>query len=427
MLIIKKYGLPQLFFIHRLKSANLKSELCENPYGSLVFLPPNLSKEIKTIMKKSMIIISLAVLTTMFCQNTTAQNKPLVAVLNFDVQGLDIKPDQMGNLVRLELEKLNKFEVIDRYDIKFISDQNKVNLDNCYGKICMLEIGTKLKAEKVISGSVELFGDQIVISIRMLDAGSGRMEKSVVKEFLNIPQELPLITQLTLNLLVDLPIDQTIMDKLTKKSSYESSINNPREVSLNLSGPRMGFTVFTGTNASILGSAVNKGGFGVTPVLSQFGYQFETQYLNEGKYQALVEWIPMVTGIDQGLFIPSLTLLNGLRNNVNGFEFGIGPTFAISTRSKGFIDSNNNWVKINDENKTPEGADTEYRLNSSGNPYLYTGLVLAVGKTVRSGKLNIPMNVYAVPGRQGWRFGFSFGFNAKTAKGSKNESPKLWL
>jgi TolB-like protein len=379
-------------------------------------------------MKKSMIIIALTVLSNLCFQETIAQNKPLAAVLNFDVQGLEIKPEQMGNLVRLELEKLNKFEVIDRYDIKFISDQNKVNLSNCYGKICMMEIGAKLKAEKVISGSAELFGDQIVLTIRMLDVSNGRMEKTVVKEFLNIPQEIPLITQLTLNLLVDAPVDQTVMDKLTKKSSYESSINNPKEVSLNLSGPRMGFAVFTGTNATILKSAVNKGGYGVTPILSQFGYQFETQYLNEGKYQALVEWIPMVTGIDQGLFIPSLTLLNGLRNNVNGFEFGIGPTFAISTRAKGYIDPNSNkWIEITNEIKTPEGADTEYRLNSSGDPYLSTGLVLAVGKTIRSGKLNIPMNVYAIPGRQGWRFGFSFGFNAKTAKGSKNESPKLWL
>jgi hypothetical protein len=162
-----------------------------------------------------------------------------------------------------------------------------------------------------------------------------------------------------------------------------------------------------------MSKSINSGGFEVTPILSQFGYQFEKQYLNEGKYQALVEFLPMISGIDQGLFIPSVTLMNGLRNNINGFEFAIGPTFAISSRSKGFITSDGEWSKITDENKAPINSDIEYRLDSKGDAYINTGLVIAVGKTIKSGKLNIPLNAYVVPGRNGWRCGFSFGFNAK--------------
>ena len=367
-------------------------------------------------MKNMYQIPKITVLTLFFLFINTAlfsQNKPITAVLYFDVQGLDIKPEAMGNLVRIELEKLSNFEVLDRYDIKYVSDQNQIKLDNCFGKTCMLEIGEKLKAEKVISGSVELFGDQIVFTIRMADVKSGRMEKAIVKQYLNLPKELPLMTELTLKELLGLPVEADVRDKLSKKSSYESSINNPGDISLNLSGPRMGFTIFTGTNATILNKPINSGGFEVTPILSQFGYQFEKQYLNEGKFQALVEFLPMVTGIDQGLFIPSFTVMNGLRNNINGLEFAIGPTFAISSRSKGYITSTGEWSKITDTNKAPTSADVEYRLDSKGDTYINTGLVLAAGKTIRSGKLNIPLNVYAVPGRNGWRFGFSFGFNAK--------------
>lgn len=367
-------------------------------------------------MKKTFRILTVcisAIILFLASTEAHAQNKPVTAVLYFDVQGIEIKPEAMGNLVRIELEKLNAYEVLDRYDIKYVSDQSQIKLDNCFGKTCMLEIGEKLKAEKVISGSVELFGDQIVFTIRMADVKSGRMEKAVVKQYLNLPKELPLMTELSLKELLGLPVEADVMDKLSKKSSYESSLNNPGDISLNLSGPRMGFTIFTGTNATIMNKPINSGGFEVTPILSQFGYQFEKQYLNEGKYQALVEFLPMVSGIDQGLFIPSLTVMNGLRNNINGFEFAIGPTFAISSRSKGYLTSDGEWSKITDSNKAPTGSDIEYRLDSKGDAYINTGLVLAAGKTIRSGKLNIPLNVYAVPGRNGWRFGFSFGFNAK--------------
>lgn len=367
----------------------------------------------KTNNKLTSIIFAFTFILTSLQVQVQAQNKPITAVLYFDVQGIDLKPEAMGNLVRIELEKLGSYEVIDRYDIKFMSEQSQIKLDNCYGKTCMLELGQKLKADKVISGSVELFGDQIVYTIRMAEIKTGRLEKAIVKQYLNLPKELPLMTELSLKELLGIPVETDVMDKLSKKSSYESSLNNPGDISLNLSGPRMGFTVFTGTNATVLNKPISSGGFEVTPILSQFGYQFEKQYLNEGKFQALVEFLPMVSGIDQGLFIPSLTVMNGLRNNVNGFEFAIGPTFSISSRSKGFISTEGEWIKINDNNTAPINADIEYRLDSKGESYINTGLVFAAGKTIKSGKLNIPLNVYAVPGRNGWRFGFSFGFNAK--------------
>jgi len=367
-------------------------------------------------MKTSFQNLTILIIILMWGINTNAQERPITAVLNFDVQGLDIKPEQLGNLVRIELEKLNKHEVIDRYDIKYISDKEKINMMQCFGKTCMTEVGEKLKAEKVISGSLELFGDQLIFTIRQLDMKTGRMEKSVVKQYLNLPKELPIMTEYALKEMFGLPIDQTVADKLSKKSSYESSLNNPDDIALRLSGPRMGFTILTGLNGEILNKPINQGGYAAYPVLSQFGYQFEKQYLNEGNYQALVEFIPMVTGIDQGLFIPSFTVMNGLRNNVNGFEFAFGPTFAVGSRSRGFVDASNQWIKITDEAIIPDGAAIEYRMDSKGDAYLNTGLVLAIGKTIKSGKLNIPLNAYVSPGRNGWRFGFSFGFNAKTPK-----------
>jgi len=121
----------------------------------------------------------------------------------------------------------------------------------------------------------------------------------------------------------------------------------------------------------------------------------------------------MITGLDQGLFIPSLTVMNGIRNNKTGWEFAFGPTVSIVKKAEGYFDENRNWVKMSaGENQTK--FKTETRLDSRGDPAFSTGFVIAAGKTFKSGALNIPVNLYFIPQSNGVRFGVSFGFNAKS-------------
>jgi hypothetical protein len=53
-------------------------------------------------------------------------------------------------------------------------------------------------------------------------------------------------------------------------------------------------------------------------------------------------------------------------------------------------------------------------MDSRGDAELTGAIVLACGKTVKSGKLNIPINVWGViPNNDGFRVGISFGYNSK--------------
>ena len=141
---------------------------------------------------------------------------------------------------------------------------------------------------------------------------------------------------------------------------------------------------------------------------------FETQYINSGNFQALVEAIPMVTGIDQGFFNPSFTILNGLRNSKNGWELGFGAAIGFSKMASGYYDENQKWNLEKDWNTTINGVNN-YQIieqaDSRGTFRIVTGFVLAVGKTFRSGKLNIPINMYVIPDKSGFRVGANFGFN----------------
>jgi hypothetical protein len=111
----------------------------------------------------------------------------------------------------------------------------------------------------------------------------------------------------------------------------------------------------------------------VSSTISQFGWQFEKQfYAKSSGVTALNEWVVLVGGLDQGVAIPSVSWLVGLRTK-EGAEFGVGP------------------------NVTPAGA----------------ALVVAAGVTFRAGVLNVPMNFAVVPTKAGTRVTVLTGFTMR--------------
>jgi hypothetical protein len=94
-----------------------------------------------------------------------------------------------------------------------------------------------------------------------------------------------------------------------------------------LSGPRFGFTTFTGETADLRDQA------DLEPIMSQFGWQFETQVVSlESGNQALMEWIFLVGGVEQDELNLSLAWIAGYRLG-SGVEFGVGPNFSYNRDS----------------------------------------------------------------------------------------------
>lgn len=342
-------------------------------------------------------------------------SRPSVTVLNIDTQGLPIDPKQMGNMVRIELEKLDTFDVMDRYDVAYVVEKNKLSINNCYGKICLVEVGSIINSDKMFTGSVELIGETILVTFRLIDVRTATIERTQVNEFLNLPKELQPMVKVSIRNMFKLKNEEPLVTYLTKKNNYESATNNPAKTSVNLSGPRSGFAYFTGETGRLLEAPRSEGGFGSYPLMFQFGYQFEAQYLNEGNYQALFEFLPTVSGFNQNIFIPSITIMNGFRNNKHGWEIAFGPTFGLITKANGYYDANDDWHLSKDWTDTlnVNPYRTEQRIDSRGKYELQAGFIVAAGRTFKSGKLNIPVNVYVVPSKDGVRMGASFGFNAK--------------
>lgn len=346
--------------------------------------------------------------------------KQSCAVLNVEatksirskMQGLDNV--SAGTLVRRELEKLSIYQVAYRQDMERVVSNAK--LDECFDIVCLAEVGESLKVDRVVSGAIEFVEGSIIISLREVDVASKKVSNSISREFRFLPDQMRLMVEISLRQMYKLPFDETLNNTLTFSSSRDDVFNNPGINRLNLSGFRAGMVALLGENRNIMRAPRSQGGFDSRAVLFQFGYQFETQYLNQGRLQALFEFIPMITGVEQGLFIPSLTMMHGVRDNKTGLEFAFGPNFTLGQVASGFINDSGDWILRSDWAPSFQGEPSpEFynRMDSRGFYTINVGVVLAAGFSLKSGNMNVPINAFTAMHRKSYRIGISVGINGK--------------
>jgi hypothetical protein len=129
----------------------------------------------------------------------------------------------------------------------------------------------------------------------------------------------------------------------------------PIEIKLRYGGPRIGFTYLSpGESTDRMNDVFDRN---INPFITQFGWQFETRFFTlDNGASGLLELVPMIGGLEQGLFIPSITGLVGYRSK-KGYEIGVGPTLSLG------------------------GA----------------GILIAAGASLKSGRIVFPVNLAFVP------------------------------
>jgi hypothetical protein len=371
-----------------------------------------------TKQKIKVIMLSIVLNGASLFSHAQNQAKPVAAVLGIDSKGVIQDAESIGYMVRLEMEKANVYNMMDKYDVADGIKKNNIDIKSCFGKSCVVAAGKSLGADKMVTGNIERFGEKIVISLKIVDIKTEAVEKQDATEYLNLQPELQRMIEISVKKVLGLPLDQNNVNQLV---NYEKPVQSP-QTQLKLSGPRMGASLVFGDAATVMTAPTSQGGFNMYPVMSQFGWQWEKQYLSAGDFQALIECVGLVGGLESGRVIPSLTFLNGFRFGKQGWEFGFGPSIRVVQTANGFWgDGNNNtvngqWYLQNDYlTRNPGSTQNPYpitsRLDSRGSETLAASLILSVGRTFKSGYLNIPVNLYVSPRKEGTVVGFSFGFN----------------
>lgn len=341
-------------------------------------------------MKKKVLLFLLLIGASL-----SAQKIPSVAVLDFDTRGYnEVERHQIIQKLTLEMINMSGYEVMDSYDVEYISKRDSMDFTGCFSRICLKELGDKLQVDFILTGSMTLLGEKVSTTVRLFDVQQETFVHSANRNYVDVPKNDLLMAELTLNDMMGLENDPELVRRVTIANDYENILNNPFDRTIVAEGPRMGFGFVTGKNADILAKPSAQGGYEMKiPMMSQFGYQFEKAYITTGNWQALAEFIPLISGLESNRFVPNLTILNGLRNNNSGWEFAFGPTIDLSRTMNG-------------------------QLDSRGHLAVSTALVFSIGKTVKSGEMNFPINVYFIPPKDGtsFRFGVSMGWNAAGKK-----------
>ena len=136
-----------------------------------------------------------------------------------------------------------------------------------------------------------------------------------------------------------------------------------------LAGPRVGVTFLT---PGFMSEELE------TSMITQYGWQWESRFADNGSIAGLVEWVVVVGGMEQQMFLPSISSLVGVRTG-EGMEYAIGPN-----------------------------------LSATG-----INMVFTIGKNFKSGDLNFPVNLAFVPNGNVWgedeesgaRISLMIGFN----------------
>ena len=133
-----------------------------------------------------------------------------------------------------------------------------------------------------------------------------------------------------------------------------------------LAGPRLGAVLITPGISSHFLNKERRLWDDVSPtinddaksaLISLYGWQWESRFADGGDITGIVEWIALVGGTEKGKFIPSISSMVGIRTS-KGIEFAVGPNLSLSG----------------------------------------VAIVLGAGYNIKSGKLNIPVNIAFVPG-----------------------------
>lgn len=379
-------------------------------------------------MKKSVVLIILSLIVGFkpLSQEQEKVNKLTIAVALPNIDNIEVSREIIAKLIQIELIKLDIYKVYDEFDIQEGIDSDERFTKDCYGKNCLIDLGKAVDVDYIVSTSLLGFGGKTVISIKIIEIATGNIVKNDVKEFIDDESKVQRMLQVLIRQMHDIEMHPEVIARIVHD---DQPIIKKNVGKINNSGPRVGYSFLTGELKEFAERPESQGGMDIYPGVSMIGYQIEKQYIGTENFSALGELLFTVSGLEQGVAIPSITVMNGLRFGKAGWEFAFGPGFGFKRTSVGFYDTQGlygsrgkYWTEdeyfgsefsTNEEGSyvEPEYEITENTDHKGDKWRLNTRWVMAVGRTFRAGGLNIPVNIFYSSMKNSGMIGLSVGFN----------------
>ncbi|MCK4643812.1 hypothetical protein KAU32_09300 [bacterium] len=134
--------------------------------------------------------IILIIIFTMVLPAGYAEDKPSLAVFDFNVVGLD---DEMGiipaDFFRSYLFKTGKFNLVSRESMQVIMDEMKLQESGCTSEECFVKLGQILLAQYVITGKLYKLEETYFITVNFISVADAVIlysDKSKIEDIFNV-------------------------------------------------------------------------------------------------------------------------------------------------------------------------------------------------------------------------------------------------
>lgn len=135
-------------------------------------------------MSRTLSLLALFVLglgSPILAQEAPKEKLPMVAVLPLDARGLTSEEGTvMTEMLGSELLQTGAFRVMERSQMdKILAEQGFQKSGACDNSQCAVEMGQLLGIERMVVGSIGKVGRTFLVSVRMVNVGTGEILKSV--------------------------------------------------------------------------------------------------------------------------------------------------------------------------------------------------------------------------------------------------------
>lgn len=154
------------------------------------------------------IFLNLAML-LLICFSASAQNRPLLAVLDFETESFS-KSEMVAitSLITSDIFQSGKYDIIDAEQRNLILDEIEFSYSDCADERCQIEVGKMLSADLIVVGNISRLGSWLILSCKILEVKTTQTVAIANGRYRNIDQFIENVSGLTSQLL-QIPIEST--------------------------------------------------------------------------------------------------------------------------------------------------------------------------------------------------------------------------
>jgi len=137
----------------------------------------------------------------------------------------------LSDYLRIQLVNTEKFTIVTRENMEQILKEQNFQMSGCTSQECVIQMGQLIGVRKMFTGTIGKIGQTYLLTLKMIDVESGKIEKAVIEECSKCEEDALLTSMKNIvNKIVGLSTTEKIPEKITKKEEKKPESSVSRKV-----------------------------------------------------------------------------------------------------------------------------------------------------------------------------------------------------